>query len=87
MPDTCFLHLVRLKLEVDGSIVDFFPDIQVEKPKIRAVTEGFQNYLVDVPRARLLPSAVDTLLDPHLVFEYNEPSNTYAAFRVDSRLT
>ena len=69
--DRCFPHLVKLSRE---GCVKF--NIQEEKPRIRAERTGYGPYAIDEARARLLPSALDTLLNPHYVFELDEPHQT-----------
>lgn len=79
--DRHFLHLVKLRrLETDGTIVDFFPDIQKEKPLIRGCDSGFSAYLVMEHRCKLLPTALDTMCAPHAVIKIGAPQSAELAF-------
>ena len=60
--DRCFPHLVKLTRHGQQAGVPF--NIQEEKPRIRSQLNGFGPYGLDEYRARHLPSALDTLLDP-----------------------
>ena len=73
--DRCFLHLVKLSR---AGRVEF--NIQEERPSIRAQRAGLGPYSIDSARARHLPSALDTLLKPHQVFELRDPQTADLGF-------
>ena len=76
--DRCFPHLVKLTRHGQQAGVPF--NIQEEKPRIRSQLNGFGPYGLDEYRARHLPSALDTLLDPHHVCEVTAPRTAHLGF-------
>lgn len=76
--DRCFPHLVQLKRIGQHTAVKF--NIQEEKPRIRAQLNGLGPYSIDQYRARNLPSALDTLLEPHHVYELADPGTAHLGF-------
>ena len=73
--DRSFLHMVKLST---AGRVKF--NIQDEKPRIRSERDGFGPYTIDEARAHHLPSALDTLLKPHHVFELPDPQTADLGF-------
>ena len=73
--DRCFLHLVKFSR---AGCVKF--NIQNEKSRIRAERGGLGPYSIDEARACHLPSALDTLLKPHHVFELPDPKTADLGF-------
>ena len=70
--DRNFFHLVQLRK--NGISKDVRLNIQVEKPLIRAATEGWGDYQLEDPRrAPHLAAGLDTLLMPHAVFTVPNP--------------
>lgn len=76
--DRCFPHLVKLTRHGHPEGVPF--NIQEEKPRIRSQLNGLGPYHIDGNRARNLPSALDTLLDPHYVYELADPRTAHLGF-------
>lgn len=54
--------------------------MQEEKPRIRSQLNGYGLYEIDTYRARNLPSALDTLLHPHHVYELVDPKMAHLGF-------
>ena len=77
--DRCFPHLVGLSRQDQDERVEFF-NIQEEKPRILQERDDFGPYAIDNYRARNLPSALDTLLKPHYVYELATPKTAHLGF-------
>lgn len=77
--DRNFLHLIELKRQDADCLVEQF-NIQDEKTRILAQTDGWGPYQCTMSRATNLGAALDTYLRPDAVFEIENPKTATLAF-------